>query len=375
MTQENDTDIKDEGVTVTTTPQLSIASSVTAKLAASADASTAFNIKSATSLVALDTYSLGVLGLNTSKKIGATVKYQCGKNGTNFDTSHMNQSYAYTKDMTFAYVNGMSLRGKVVKFANITDPGGSAKLAAGLLCVGTVAAPIVSFGVNEAGKSNNWETSAEKKKNKADKNKSEEEKQKEKEIKDDIGGSPDKETSQTTGFWSSVAGMGASAAATLGAIADIASFSKSGANNGIFMTTDGDIEMNATSGDIPKFCVYSYASGVLAVANAGNNLTGSQSSLEIIDNRKKKYAEFNAINQFLASAGTNTSIVCKADSLAFTTTAASAKIKDDAVELAAGGTGGSSMNIKPASVEISVGGVSVKFADKKLSIAGVVVKK
>lgn len=371
MTQENDTDIKDEGVTVTTTPQLSIASSVTAKLAASADASTAFNIKSATSLVALDTYSLGVLGLNTSKKIGATVKYQCGKNGTNFDTSHMNQSYAYTKDMTFAYVNGMSLRGKVVKFANITDPGGSAKLAAGLLGVGTVAAPIVSFGVNEAGKSNNWETSAEKKKNKADKNKSEEEKQKEKEIKDDIGGSPDKETSQTTGFWSSVAGMGASAAATLGAIADIASFSKSGANNGIFMTTDGDIEMNATSGDIPKFCVYSYASDPLAVANAGNNLTGSQSSLEIIDN-KKKYAEFNAIDQFLASAGTNTSIVCKADSLAFTTTAASAKIKDDAVELAAGG---SSMNIKTASVEISVGEVSVKFADKKLSIDGVVVKK
>lgn len=372
MDQGNNDDIEDEGVTVTTTPQLSIASSVTAKLAASADASTAFNIKSATSVVALDTYSLGVLGLNTSKKIGATVKYQCGKNGTNFDTSHMNQSYAYTKDMTFAYVNGMSLRGKVVKFANITDPGGSAKLAAGLLGVGTVAAPIVSFGVNAAGKSNNWETSAEKKKNKADKNKSEEEKQKEKEIKDDIGGSPDKETSQTTGFWSSVAGMGASAAATLGAIADIASFSKSGANNGIFMTTDGDIEMNATSGNIPQFCVYSYASDALALAlaNAGNNLTGSQSSLEIIDN-KKKYAEFNAIDQFLASAGTNTSIVCKANSLAFATTNASAKIKDGAVELEAGG---SIMNIRTASVEIRVGGVSAKFANKKLIIDGVVVK-
>lgn len=80
MTQKNHSEVNDEGVSVTTTPISSVAASATAKLSAAADTSTSFNVKSATSIVALDTYSIGCLSMATSKKIGTGVTYQCGKN-------------------------------------------------------------------------------------------------------------------------------------------------------------------------------------------------------------------------------------------------------------------------------------------------------
>lgn len=415
MTQENDDDIQDEGVTFTTTPKLTLSASATFKVAATADTATSFNIKTSTSVVGVDTFSFVNAGLTTSKKIGATVTYQCGVNAAQFDTSHLNSSYAYTKNMTFAYVNGMALRGKSIKFANTTDLQSGNKAALILMTVGSVAAPIFTFGVNQYCKNNDSETSAEKKARKA-KEKLEDKKTKvaeleqniaddnqkiseleqkkplsyaeEKELKklqddvkdkqserdslqeeidetekknqedDDkkknIGGSPDKETSQKIADDALIAGAGASVAATVFAAVDtLASFFNEGADKGIFMTaSDGEFAMNAT-GTAPTF-------GVILSEN--DRYTTENASLKISDGTQKK-AEFNSVMQFLASAGKTTSMVCDEGSVTLAQGQSSAKITSTDVELA---VGDSSMKIKNNVINITVGAAQVKVEGDRI---------
>lgn len=164
MTQRNHSEIDDEGFSLTTTPIISVAASATAKLSAAADTSTSFNVKSAMSMVALDTYSIGCLSMATSQKIGTDVTYQCGKNNAAFSTSSKGNSCVHAKTLTFAYENGMALRGKNIEIANRPALTDCASGALCLLAAGSVAAPIVSFGVNHTGESQKWETASEKQK-------------------------------------------------------------------------------------------------------------------------------------------------------------------------------------------------------------------
>lgn len=429
MTQENDTDIQDEGVTFTTTPKLTLSASATFKVAATADTATSFNIKTSTSVVGVDTFSFVNAGLTTSKKIGATVTYQCGVNAAQFDTSHLNSSYAYTKNMTFAYVNGMALRGKSIKFANTTDLQSGNKAALILMTVGSVAAPIFTFGVNQYCKNNDSETSAEKKARKA-KEKLEDKKTKvaeleqniaddnqkiseleqkkplsdaeEKELKklqddvkdkqserdslqeeidetekknqedDDkkknIGGSPDKETSQKIADYALIAGAGASVAATVVAAVDtLASFFNEGADKGIFMTSSGGpFLMNAT-GSEPTFSVLSYKSNT----NSGTEQS-SQSSLKISDGVQKQ-AEFKSIEKFLARVGESSSMSCESNCVTLAQGQSSAKITSTDVELA---VGGSSMKIKNNNViNITVGATQVKVEGDRIDFCDFKIKQ
>lgn len=436
MEQENETEIKDEGVTVTTTPTLSLTASATAKLAASAETSTAFNIKTATSVVALDSFSFGVLGFKTSKNIGPSITYQCGKNATNFDTSHLNNSYVYTKDLTFSYVNGMALRGKTIEISNTTDIQNGAKAALVCMAVGSIAAPVVSFGVNLAGQNDNWETSAEKKNRKADEKlqkkkddvekldnaidedekqinelekkkesgeltdeeqkylddlkKDVDEKQKERnsiqddiddtekknqeksDTEEDIGGSPDKKTSQNIANISSAAGLGVSALASIasGIAAAKSIFGEGSADNGIFMTAQGDLVMNATGGTEfgPKFCVYSNDEPCIDETSISN-----KASLEISDAERKKQAAFRSISKFLAAVGNSSSMACTQDSVTFKTgNESSVKIAASAVEL---NVGNNCMKIETNSMAMNVDSFKVKVEQYQMSFPDVKIQK
>lgn len=432
MAQKNETDIKDEGVTVTTTPKITISASATAKLAASADLSIAFNNKTTTSLVALDNFSFGGLGITTSKKIGPTVTYQCGKNAENFATSHKNKAYTYTKDLTFSYINGMALRGKSINIVNKTDIKTGAEGALAMLAMGSFVAPAVSFGVNGAGMSKDWETSAEKKKRKdqeklddqkakveslnktiddqnaqiselqqkesagtitdeeqqtlkklqddvqkkiADRDsikseidKTEKKKQKDKETSDNIGGAPDKNTSQLFSTVFSAAGVGTSVIAAGKAIAATLIDGDVIMDKGICMTASGgEFVMNATASvGVPKFCLEAYDTPLYANKKAYLNISAEAM-------QQKKLAEFKSLKKFLAQAGKNTSMICEENSVKLKQTSNYAQIKSTDVVLQ---VGKNSIKINNSRVAIKVGSGILKISDSNVvSMSGLIVQK
>lgn len=430
MAQENNTEIKDEGVTVTTTPKLTISASATAKLAATAENSTAFNIKTETSIVGVDSFSFGNVGVKTSKKLGATVTYQCGRNGSNFDTSHLNKSYAYTKDLTFSYKNGMAIRGESIEIANKTDIKLGSTAALALLAANSLVAPTISFGVTQAGKSKNWETSAKKKKKKADeeladkktqvanlqntidndnkriaeleekqsagtitaeetseltnlkkevddkKNKqasiqteidnTEKKNQEKADAKADIGGSPDETTSQNVGTISTLAGAGASGLTSI-----MTALSVADAFFGNGADTKKGIFVSSPESEIVMNAV-SGANPTFNVEAYDNTFATKQASLSISDAAAgTKNAEFNSIKKFLAKAGEGTSMVCQKDSVTLTQGGSSAKVTSSAVELSAANN---TMKIESNAITVTVGVSNVKVTDGKLELCGVIVK-
>lgn len=421
MTQKNHSEVNDEGVSVTTTPISSVAASATAKLSAAADTSTSFNVKSATSIVALDTYSIGCLSMATSKKIGTGVTYQCGKNIAAFSTSSKGNSYVHAKTLTFAYENGMALRGKNIEIANRPALTQSASGALCLLAAGSVAAPVASLGVNHTGQSKKWETAAEKQKriseeklnkkkkridelnqtleekksllSKLEQKKSdgtltseeaeelkkihagrderdklqkeieadEAKKKKRKAQRENIGGSPSDQTSLEISNKSSFAGMGTSALAGVGTAIAAANtiFSKAQGNDASLCMTsaDGDFVINATGGRKPSFKIESYANALFTEANKKSSLTIKQETAD-------KKAEFGAIARFVAKTGNN-ALVCSPDSVKFGFDSKTVKIGKTGTVLR---FGSASLKVTDSKVNVAVGSVTAEFLPNRLRI-------